>query len=200
MVHSLRLLGRRQRRRLERNRLEPVQLPQDRRAELRSGDGQVHCNGLDDRLHSRRPKQRRCRCQRQRGEPIYPGGLGATDLPARSSVSILHIYGPCLAVGTTFRPGSASNPAGPFIPQPWRPRCNGKTFARLRCERYSCFIRPRSALRNLARCVHPFEQQTSQLIIACFQSGHAADGEMCDRRKHPRQSFRYPPMCGLNGK
>jgi hypothetical protein len=43
-------------------------------------------------------------------------------------------------------------------------------------------------LCNLARCVHLFEQQSSGLIVSCFQSCHAADGEMCDRLKHPRQS------------
>ena len=36
--------------------------------------------------------------------------------------------------------------------------------------------------------MHLFEQQSSGLVASRFQSYHAADGEMCDRLKHPRQS------------
>jgi hypothetical protein len=61
----------------------------------------------------------------------------------------------------------------------------------LRGEPCSCFIRLRSALCNLARWVHLFEQQNSRLIVSCFQGWHPADGEMCNGLKHPRQSFRH---------
>src|ERR1700730_2499511 len=61
----------------------------------------------------------------------------------------------------------------------------------LRGEPCSCFIRLRSALCNLTRCVHLFEQQNSRLIVSCFQGCHAADGEMRDRLQHPWQSFRH---------
>ena len=40
--------------------------------------------------------------------------------------------------------------------------------------------------------MHLFEQQSSGLVASRFQSCHAADGEMCDRLKHLRQSFRHP--------
>jgi hypothetical protein len=42
----------------------------------------------------------------------------------------------------------------------------------------------------LTHCVHLFEQRNSRLIVSCFQSWHAANDKLCDRLKHPGQSFR----------
>jgi hypothetical protein len=52
-------------------------------------------------------------------------------------------------------------------------------------------IRLGDALFNLVRCVHLLEQQDIGVVSSRLQSCRAADDEICDRLKHPRQSLRH---------